>query len=95
MAEKAKVGHPLEELLQESELPTNGRMRLRVSWSMGDIVIFVLGWGVLTIVTLGIAALFLPYAVLKRVLDNAQFYDEDGVARTVLERTTFIEQVEA
>ena len=83
---KPKAGRELGDLLSDVNLPAreligvNRRYRLRVSWSMGELFIYVLGWGALIVITLGIAALFFPYSALRRILNGVVVYDdEDGV----------------
>ena len=82
---KSKYGRELGDLLSDVNLPArdligvNRRYRLRVSWSMGELFIYVLGWGALIVITLGIAALFFPYSALRRILNGVVVYDDDGV----------------
>ena len=82
---KSKYGRELGELLREVRPLAGGRMvahpryRLRVSWTMVDLLFYVLGWGALIVITLGVAALFFPYSALQRILNGVVIYDDDGV----------------
>ena len=85
LSEKSKYGRALGELLSDVSLPTRDligvdrRHRLRVSWSMSELFIYVLGWAVLIVITFGIAALFFPYSALRRILNGVVIYGDDGV----------------
>ena len=46
---------------------------------MEDMLLFMLVWGALIVITLGIAMLFFPFVSLKRILDGIVVYDEDGL----------------
>ncbi len=60
------------------------KYRIRVTWSMGEIIVYALLWALLIIVTFGIAAFFAPYAWAAKVLNGCEVYDRDNQVLGVL-----------
>ena len=61
------------------------RYKFRTTWTMGDIFLYALLWILLSIVTLGIATFFLPYAWAAKFLNGTEVYGEQGEVLGVLE----------
>lgn len=59
--------------------------RFRTSWNSGEFIGFLILWAVIIIVTLGICAVFAPYAIMKKLLDGTQVYDKDNQTVGVLQ----------
>ncbi len=53
------------------------KYRLRVHWTMGDIILYALLWLLLIGITLGIAAFFAPYAWAAKILNGCEVYDRN------------------
>lgn len=52
--------------------------RLDPSFAMSDVFVHILVWTVLSVVTLGIALVFWPYASAKLVLNAVEIIDSEG-----------------
>ncbi len=54
------------------------KYKLKVKWSMIDIALYSLLWVILTVITVGIALLFAPYAWTAKVLNGSQLINRNG-----------------
>ena len=61
------------------------RYKFRTTWTMGDIFLYALLWILLSIVTLGIATFFLPYAWAAKFLNGTEVFGSQGEILGVLE----------
>ena len=61
------------------------RYKFRTTWTMGDIFLYTLLWILLSIVTLGIATFFLPYAWAAKFLNGTEVFGSQGEILGVLE----------
>ncbi len=60
------------------------KYKFRVSWSMGNILIYLALWILLGIVTLGVAFFFAPYAWAAKMLNGCEVYDREGKTLGIL-----------
>ena len=59
--------------------------KFQTTWTMGGVFLYVLLWILFTIITLGIASFFLPYAWAAKFLNGTEVYGPEGALLGVLE----------
>ena len=59
-------------------------MKLDANLGVGEILLHLIIWVILSVITLGIALFFLPYSFSKFVLNRTHLIDEHGVARKLV-----------
>ena len=52
--------------------------KLKAGFTVGSVLGHIIIWILLSVVTLGIAAFFWPYAAAKLIINNATVYDNSG-----------------